>query len=290
MRLGNAHEALLEKRFYDTATLCIEVIRLNAEVPLAWDLLSNCFIEAGRDEVALTCKIYAAEMSPRAVHTWIRAAEFALSIQTGNLRSFLVQAHYCYGGGIRADPKNLDCRYGKAHTLEQLGNIRSAISEYEKILSKKPWDTDCLGRIAELCIDHGRPETAIAVYKTAIAHYRKLPIEEAGAFDWNQVDTYITLQECMKHYYDAAKALKSLSRWLLLRGDETFWDEITGSDCEWDADDSRRAGVSGYIPGKHPSERYRLPIEFRAKLGLYRLHVGQYHEAMVGRSTKSFGN
>ncbi len=281
MRLHHAEDAFMAGEYYETALIATEVIRLNAEVPKAWQLLSSCFVEAGREALAVTCLIYAAEMSPKDVGAWTQAATMALEQKSGCREYHLMQASFCYAGGIRADPKGLECRYGKAYVLEERGHRTAAISECKYILARSPQDGQILRMLAELCIDEGKPEIAIEAYKTSISYMRNSPIDEAAIFDWTQIDTYVTLYECIGQWYSAMSELKSLSRWLLLRGDELFWDEITGNDCEWDVDESRRLSVPGHVPGKHPSESYELPLELRIKLGLLRLNARNPHEAMV---------
>jgi general transcription factor 3C polypeptide 3 (transcription factor C subunit 4) len=79
--------------------------------------------------------------------------------------------------------------------------------------------------------------------------------------------------------------LKHVSRWLLGRVEETFWDLYNEDDREFDLEDGRRLEIQEYIPGKYNPATYgeRLPLELRVKLGIFRLRLGdeEYEEAMV---------
>jgi general transcription factor 3C polypeptide 3 (transcription factor C subunit 4) len=67
------------------------------------------------------------------------------------------------------------------------------------------------------------------------------------------------------------------------RGTEEFWDEVLGDDREWDLDNERRALVSSFDCENFPITSYGsgLPLEFRIKLGVYRLHLGNREEAFA---------
>lgn len=281
LRLSRAVALQQEAKYIEAKEELSEIIRINAETPVAWELLGAIFDDEGNKDLALRCLIYAANTSPKHPAPWITAAKLAISQQGPRRPEFLEQALLCYAGGIRADPQNLFCRRQKAAILEELGRRPAAISEYKRVLGRLPTDLQVLQKIAELCIDHGKCDIAIDAYKTTIAHFRKLPPELAARFDWTHVDTYVTLHEIIGYFYIAIAEIKSLSRWLLGREEDVFWDQVKHNDCEYDISESRRIHISGYVPGKHPPESYELPLEFRVKLGLYRLSTKEYDEAMV---------
>jgi general transcription factor 3C polypeptide 3 (transcription factor C subunit 4) len=281
MRLGKAHDLFNGQDYGEASATLMEIIRINAEVPAAWELLAAIFEEERNIKEAVTCLMFAAQVSPKTKIPWIRAATLALSQQGPDRPYFLSQAQSCFAGGIRADPKDLECRRGKAAVLEERGYLTAAVSEYKYIVTRLPEETETLSKIAELCIDNGTCQIAIDVYKRSIAHFRTLPPAQAAVFDWTQIDIYVTLYEVVGQFYNAIAALKSLSRWILGRSTEMFWDQVTLTDCEWDTDESRKITVPGFISGQHPSASYELPIEFRVKLGLYRLSIGEQEESLV---------
>jgi len=283
MRLGQANEAYTESRFLEAALLSAEIIRMNAEIYEAWTLLATCFQDRGLFDSALKSLIFAVHLRPKHVSEWIYAAEYALSNSGSHRSKYLMSAQYCYAGAIRADPKNLEARIGKADIYAEREMFSAAIAEYQTVLARSPHDRSVLKKLAEISIEVGEVRPVIEYYKKTISHFRSSLNEIASVLNWTDVDFYITLYEYSSQYDAAIRELKSVARWLLDRDDETFWDEVTVDDREWDIDDSRRVEVSAFSVGKHPSASYgeSLPLELRVKLGLYRLQLGQHDEAMA---------
>lgn len=280
-RLARAVTLFQNEQEYEAAEALEEIIRLNAEVPAAWLLLAGIYEDDGQIDRALRCLIMAAHTSTKSTTPWINAAVLAESQHGLEREYYLSQAQFCYSAAIRNEPKSMECRRARAAILEERGKRKTAISEYRNIATREPGDVDSLRRLAELCIDHGKAQVALDTYKESIKYFRGLDPEDAEAFDWTQVDTYITLYEVIAQYYSAIAELKSLSRWLLGREEDDFWDSITFDDSEWDIDETRKAKVPGYVSGKYPPEAYELPLEFRVRLGVFRLWIQNYDEALV---------
>lgn len=281
LRLSRASAAFIEENYVVAALMIAEVIRINAETHEAWTLLASVFQENHDIDNALKSLIYAAHLRPKHTSSWFACARFALE-ETGSLRSkYLLNAEFCYAAAIRADPRNLDARYRKAAVCVERGKIGTAISDYRVILARRPHDRDILRRLAELYIDQDEAETAIYLYRESIAHFKSSSGQPTQAFDWTDLDTYITLYDHSAQYDIAIQEIKSLARWLLGRGEEEFWDQFSGDDREWDALETRRGSVPLFNPRKYPKCSYGqgLPLELRVKLGLYRLHLGDRSEA-----------
>ena len=102
-------------------------------------------------------------------------------------------------------------------------------------------------------------------------------------FGWPDINIYVELYAYLNQYESALWELKSLARWIMGREQETLWDEIVEDDREWDEGDSRRLEVERFTPGKFDPQLYGagLPLELRVKLGLYRLRLQNFEEAMV---------
>ena len=291
LRLSKASEAFIAQKYDDARSIIAEIIRINAETHEAWTLLASIFRELRDTDKALMALMYAAHLRPKHVDAWLSCAEFALE-ETGKNRSkYLPSAHFCYASAIRANPKDLEARFGKAAVYLEQKNLSSAISEYRTILNRLPHDTRVLRLLAETYIDNGDAETAKGLYKESIAHFRTSSHEAGHSFGWSDVDVYVELYGYLKQYDIAIKEIKSLARWLLGRDVEGFWDAAMDDDREWDADDSRRVQTAAFFSGRFPLSSYGqgLPLELRVKLGLYRLHLGQHDEALVlfFRLTKS---
>jgi general transcription factor 3C polypeptide 3 (transcription factor C subunit 4) len=286
LRLGKANQAFIEMKYVDAALIIAEIIRINAETYEAWTLLSSIFQTNQDVDNALKALIYAAHLRPKDTSNWFECARFALN-STGSLRSnYLLNAEFCYAAAIRADPTNLDARYRKAAVCIERGKIGPAISDYKVILARQPHDRNLLRRLAELYLDQDDAGTAIDLYKESIAHFKSISDQPGQLLDWTDLDTYVTLYEHDGRYDVAMQELRSLARWLLGRGAEGFWDQFPTDDREWDSDEKRRSTVPTFSSERYPTSSYGdgLPLEFRTKLGVYRLHLGNREEAFGSSS------
>jgi len=168
----------------------------------------------------------------------------------------------------------------------EIGKDGMAIAEYNQILKQLPHDMTILRHLAEAYVDQEDIETAKQHYCESIKYYRGADNNATGSFGWSDINIYIELFGFGGDYANGIMELKSLSRWLLGREEETFWDDIQFDDREWDAsDEPRRVEVSEYIPNIYPIESYGegLPLELRVKLGVFRLKIDKANvdEAMV---------
>jgi general transcription factor 3C polypeptide 3 (transcription factor C subunit 4) len=167
--------------------------------------------------------------------------------------------------------------------LQELGNTGSAISEYKRLLRQHPHDTTILRLLAEAYIDKDDVEAAKEFYRESISFYRVSDESPGHVFGWSDINIYVELCAYRGQYDVAIKELKSLSRWVLGRQQDSWWDLIVEDDREWDANDSRRIHIREFVTGRYNPQLYGegLPLELRVKLGLYRLRLGNYDEAMV---------
>jgi len=284
LRLSKASEAFIAEKYDEARFIISEVIRINAETHEAWTMLATIFRELGDVDKSLMALMYAAHLRPKHVASWFTSAKFALEETGKNRLKYLPSALFCYASAVRADPKSLEARFGKAAVYREQGNLSSAISEYRTILNRQPHDTRVLRILAEVYIDKGDAETAKELYKDSIAHFKASSNDFTQSFGWSDADIYIELYAYLQQYDAAIKEIKSLARWLLGREAEDFWDSVTKDDREWDSGNSRRVELPGFTANKFPLSTYGagLPLEFRIKLGSYRLHLGQHDEAMVG--------
>ena len=149
-----------------------------------------------------------------------------------------------------------------------------------KLLGDTPHDSVVLRQIAQVCVESNRIDQAKSLYEETIAFHKSTANTAENAFPWSDINVYVELFGHGEEYEEGIATLKSMSRWLLGRQDETYWDDIVEDDREWDADDEPRRGeVADYVPGRYPLESYGdgLPLELRVRLGIYRMHLGREH-------------
>lgn len=294
-RLAKVNKAFLMGDYENALLLASEVIRINAETHQAWTALASIFAEMGEADKSLSAMVYAAHLRPREVGGWLRSATFAMEmVDDEGDESKLHQARLCYAAALRAEPTNMEARLGKANVCHRQGHLASAISEYSNVLKRRPQDIDIVRKLAEVCIDSKHAVTAVDSATEAYRRYFDLEREE-GLTDakealWYDVGIYVDLYGSHGRYLDAIRELRSLSRWLLGRSEETYWDQHMLDDREWDEDEVRRSSVPEYQTGSANSIMYGavLPLDLRARLAIYRLGLEHEKEALVGRHIPSY--
>ncbi|KAH7127730.1 hypothetical protein EDB81DRAFT_809969 [Dactylonectria macrodidyma] len=285
-RLSKVNQAFLGGDYALALDLVFEVIRINAETHQAWTTLSSIFREQGDLSKALSAMVYAAHLRPKDVSGWLLCASFALDTMENDETDHLHTARLCYSAALRADHTNIDARLGKALVCHRQGHLSAAIAEYKIVLKRRPFDLEIVRKLAEACVDNKHAEaavpTAVAAYERFFQHERVMVAQDLRAAPWHDVGIYVELFASTGRYLDAIRQLKSLSRWFLGRGAENFWENWQTDDCEWDADDERRAVVSEFRAGTYDLSVYGqgLPHDLRARLAIYRFRVGDDVEAM----------
>jgi general transcription factor 3C polypeptide 3 (transcription factor C subunit 4) len=284
-RLAQASEAFLQADYHEAKAIATEIIRINAETHQAWTMLASCFYELDNRDRALTALTYAAHLEPKNIEGWLHCASvFLEETGTGKRRDKALQsAFFCYSAALKADPKDIPARLGKASIYIERNAPAGAVAEFKKIHALKPHDLDIIVNLCAAYYDHKEFGNARDLYKETFARLRADPDDLTDTLGWSDLNSYIAVYEQLGEHEAAIRELKSLSRWLLGRDSEEFWDNFTKDDREWDSDILRRVEVSDFQAESFPLDRYGdgLPLELRAKLGICRLELGHHDEAMV---------
>lgn len=291
-RMSLANEAFQQRDYDKTIAQLSEIIRINSEVFNAWSLLSTVHETLGNREQAIWCRISAAHLTPRDVPQWISTAEYALEsvedLEDGPEKDeMLRRAYACYTQALETDRSNIVARMGRADVIMMLGNASKALAEYQKALAYRPWNIRTVRNIADVALDVKDPrksaDVAKGAYRRLIDHLQAsgtLDTEE-GRFEWSDLRIYLEFFTILEQWQEGARELKEISRWLLGRRDEQFWDQWVDDDREWDIHDDRRVVMPAFEPTRYPQDTYgeALPIDLRAKLYVYRSKLGLEHEA-----------
>ena len=292
-RMSLANEAFQQKDYDKTIAHLSEIIRINSEVFNAWMLLSTVHETLGNREQAIWCRISAAHLTPRDVPQWISTAEYALecleALDDGSPEKdeVLRRAYACYTQALETDRANITARTGRADVIMMQGNASKALAEYQKALNYRPWNIRTVRNIADVALDirdrRKGAEIARAAYRRLVDHLQESGTFEAeeGWFEWSDLRIYLEFFTILEHWQEGARELKEVSRWLLGRREQTYWDQWVDDDREWDMHDDRRLVVPEFEPAQCPPESYGqgLPVDLRAKLYVYRGKVGFEYEA-----------
>ncbi|OQV09427.1 Tetratricopeptide repeat-containing protein [Cladophialophora immunda] len=262
--------------------LILQAIAVNPEIYSAHALLSEIYFSRDEDEKAIAALFSGAHTIPTDPEVWIQAANACLHRSKGKRETALQQASYCYARIIHTDREHLEARFQRAAVSRELSNYTKAMRDLEAILERMPRNSSVLRQIAEICIETRDLERAKQVYEDTLSYYRENGFEGEESFTWADILVYVQILALEEPpdlaIVNALKTLKQLSRWLLGREEEAYWDHFTDDDREFDSEDEpRRVLVPEFVVGKYSSDAYGpgLPLELRVRLGILRLKQGR---------------
>ena len=283
-----AMDAFIDQQDYTKALeLIIQAIEINPEIFSAHTLLCEIYLTQGEQQKAVSALWMGAHAFPRDPFVWQQCIDTCLQRTTYDRTIAWNQASYGLQQLLKLDIDDLDVRFQYASALAKVGRFQPCITQLTKyLLPKMPHNSSCLKLCGECAQDLGRMNWALQNYEDTIEHYKKNGMKEDDAFEWMDVNSYsdlISKQQGDTHenIEEAIKVCKQLSRWLLGREQERFWDDVTEDDREFDAeDDPRRSLLDDFQPGGFEQEAYGvgLPLEVRAQLGIFRLRLGGCRE------------
>ena len=297
------HQALATQKFLGddlegAAHWAREAVKANPEVYAAHSLLSEILQAQGKEQDALTVLSLGA-ITKRDPGLWHFIAEQTLLL-AGDDRTLqaLDSAIYAYTWAIKLDPKDYDARLEKLNLLLESHNtfqapqaLGRAKSDCKHMIKLRPSDMPVVQQFAELAVT---TRDRIDIMRAREAFAAAIEVYSKGKFlgsdsdeQWAHVNTYVELVLQVDGAIAALKTLKSLSRWLLGRKEETYWDDFTDDDREYDMEDEpRRIAVESFREQeRREKSRYGegLSFDLRIRLGLLRMALGPegYHEALV---------
>ena len=279
---SQATMAFIAYKYDEAEHLALQAINQNPEMFAAHSLLSEIQLARGDTDKATAALFNGAHTRPGDSEVWLRVAELMMERDAEEKISLIPDAIYCLTRVLNIQPKNVDVRYQRASLNRKLGYLGRAANEYEQMLKYLPHDTRVLRLLAGVYVDLGDVDRALQRYEESIVHYQLLQPVHVTRFSWSDVNVYAELHGFDEQYETGIYRLKSLSRWLLGRGQDSIWEAFSIDDREWDLkDEPRRVQVEGFEPNLYESSTYGegLPLELRIKLGVYRLKIGDTSEA-----------
>ncbi|KAJ9614337.1 transcription factor TFIIIC subunit tfc4 [Cladophialophora chaetospira] len=261
--------------------LTSKAIAINPEIYSAHALQAELLYALGEDDMAANTLLVGAHAMPNDPEVWFQAAT-ALLEGSSEPRSGAVQAAIeCYSQILTtgsAAHRHIEARFQRSAVNRAIYHYSMAMRDLEKILKTMPRDPRVLRQFTEICIEIDDLERAKTKYEEIFEYYRENGFHGEQPFAWAHILVYSQVL-ALEDPQDAAISnalmeLKRLSRWILGREDEMYWDDCIQDDREFDPEDEpRRDLVSQFIPGMHPLDAYGtgLPLEIRVRLGILRL-------------------
>ncbi|MCJ1479050.1 transcription factor TFIIIC subunit tfc4 [Lambiella insularis] len=277
--------SFIEQDYVAAEKLTLQAIQCNSEIFTAYSLLSEIHMAGNDKKRAMVALFIGAHTRPRDTVLWCHVAKLIMEVAGDDRISNIPEAIYCYNRVIGADAGHIEARYERAALHREFGNLRRAAHDYVFLLRTVPHDPTVLRHLAEIYIDLDECARAIEHYDTSIEHFQLSELTNATAFTWSDLNIYAELYMYSTDLVEVARGIakvKNVSRWLLNRGDDRFWDQLNGDDREFDAADfPRRIALPDFVCGQHNTSTYGegLPLEIRVKLGLLRLKLGNDHFA-----------
>jgi general transcription factor 3C polypeptide 3 (transcription factor C subunit 4) len=257
--------------------LAQQAIGVNPEFYSAHALLSEIYFAQGEDQLAVNALYFGAYSAPRDADIWQGVADACLRLKTIDRETALRQALNCFRRILDIDEHHHDALFQRAAIYAEMGNCGRALREYDSLLKIMPYNTSIMRQKAPLLEEIGDVNKAIEVCEASIAHGKGTGNGAEDEFSWPDIIVYTDIIARTGQIEEAIVKLKRLSRWLVDREMEDFWDGVIDDDREWDSEhEPRRVETEGFHPNLFPEELYgqALPFELRVKLGLYRLTQG----------------
>jgi general transcription factor 3C polypeptide 3 (transcription factor C subunit 4) len=280
---GMLTETFLKEDWDKALEYGFQAIQMNPEVFPVHGTIAEIMIRKGRIEDALGA-LFVGVHATRDPDAWRYVVEKLLELgaDTKETRQRLQD---CYSVLLDMDPEDYESRLGRMKNYHKAGQNIRARNECHNLLKRSPHDQEVLNHLSECCFALGQPEAALPAYENLVSHCLEHDLPEQSALDWVFLDYYADMLIQMQKWDDAIKNITVVSRWLLGRVNETFWN-WEKDDREWDAEDEpRRIKVPQFGPGNYDVGTYGqgLLVELRAKLGFARLGKGSTHvkEALV---------
>ena len=266
-----------------------QAILINPEMYPAHNLLSQIYVARGDEDKALSASWAAAHTRHRDPEIWSRTARLILRRPTDDRGSSLRGAIYCFNRILNLEKDNVDAKVQRAILYQELGHNGKAVIDFEQLLAQLPHDTIILRHLAEIYIETGESKRALQHYQKSLPHLLAAERQMFSSFTWSDVNIVTELYGLEQRYDEGIVELKSLSRWLLGRGRDTYWKTFFHDDREWDLDhEPRRSELLDYNLDEYKLDSYGfgLPLEIRVKLGILRLkaQICNLEEAIVSNA------
>ncbi|KAI0127740.1 hypothetical protein BJ170DRAFT_385887 [Xylariales sp. AK1849] len=295
LRLNNASSAFLSGKLDEALDYVNDAIRINSEIHRAWTLLAEIMREREDYKQSLLAMVCAAHLQPKIFDAWFQCARFALELLEAfpdDAEDTLKIAIFTLSQAVRIQPDNVGVRQTRAALYLTRQSYKQAAGEYKFLVDRSPYDIAALNGLVDASVQfaesskkaaEGQREEARDAYRRCIEHFQAeyaVGAADPGLpFSWDDAFIYIALLSHLEQYDEALKEIRSLSRWLLGRREEEYWDE-QGDDREWDKSDKRRKEIPEFDSAKHPLSSYGsgLPLRLRIGLATCRLRMDQVND------------
>jgi len=261
---------------YDTALhYGLEAVKLNPDVFELHGTIAEILIQQGRKDDAIGALVTGVHASGKAENWWYVVNRLE-ELGDPNLNDVRDKLMYCYTSIIRLKGDDLQARKLRMRGYMEQGLLGRARNDAKKCLHTDPGDIDALRFLAEISASLDERQQAAPFFKNFVDKCMHNDSPENTELGWEMLNWYIDILLEDRNYETALTEINTVSRWLLGRKEETYWDDQT-DDREWDVEDEpRRIEAAQFRANAKNIDKYGegLPIELRIKLGVARLGLG----------------
>lgn len=197
------------------------------------------------------------------------------------------QALYCYRKACTLDPGDVTAQWDRAFLSKEIGDRRAARTAFLAILKQYPHDISALEELRPILVELSDIPRGIQLYQEAFEYYQRLnpsgmvrdtPGNEipGGGFGDMQIIVLADFYNSVGDPDSAITTIRRGARWLQRRGEQRHWDNEV-DDREFDVEGITRGQPNGTLSGAN----YPLDLNFRHRLAVARLMLGDYEEGKV---------
>jgi general transcription factor 3C polypeptide 3 (transcription factor C subunit 4) len=291
-----ANDAYLRQDYTAALEYANKAVQMNPEIFATHSLRSEIYADLGDEQKSLEALIIGAP-TKRDKELWFYIIDRVKKVDpakypvfsNANKTALILD---CLRAILQIDGDDYDARSQKLEIESRLGHISRAVKMCRRMLTLRPYDVEVLKMMARLGTSspkHTRLHLSdlISSFDSSIAYFLEHEDPTSGSLDWSLLNIYLDLLSQNGESARGLERAKTLSRWIQLRGHETYWDGQP-DDREFDIEDEpRRVAVPGFCRRPTTAEYGQtLPLEIRVKLGLFRLGLQppDLREAMVRAS------
>lgn len=272
---ANVYYQLAQKEYENNALedailMCEEAIKHDPDSKLPYWLLDVIYSDLGDVEKSLKAKVAAALLDKNA-DEWIDVAR--ISADLGHLD----QATIFYSRAIELDETDVATMFELVELYLKLNKISPARDVMVRAHRVEPANPEVTNQLGRIYLMQGMIQDAVNLFENILQQNKDtafLDPEQVQPFRWSELNSLAELYYKQKAWHKTIRSIKSIARWLLERGNETWWDDVK-NDAEFD---ERRDQVKKNL-SKENEEQYQLPLDIRVKLLMARMQLGDFDEA-----------
>ncbi len=264
---------------------CFEAVKLQPEAFHLHGRVAEILIKLERHHDAIDALFSGVHASKDASNWWFVADRLGEIDPKMNDKAIKAKLLRCYSAILQLDQKDYDARLARMNLYRERELYKRARNDCLFLLKARPTDAEVVEALAELTVILDDPRAALDCFSTYMETVLQTETPDDTSLTWKILSSYTSMLLDAEMYEKGLHDLRAVARWILGRGEETYWDQFD-DDREWDVyAEPRRSQAEGFSLNEFDETTYGLglPLELRVRLGSLRIlsGEGQFQEAIV---------